>query len=154
GPVGGELVVPLAGRKMLICVGVRLGLPGLRKKVESLSPGQAQNRSTATPLTTSKAVPPSLTVVPWATTVSTLFVAKLGLSLVAASGTPLMLFRVGMPAVGDPCSRAKPRLEIWKPVSVLTTSTLTNPSPRLMVSGTATVSNTDVWEVGVNGPAF
>src|SRR5208337_4785000 len=51
GPVNGALG-PLAGKVKLSSVGLSPALPGLRKNGPTLPPGQAQNRSTATPLVT------------------------------------------------------------------------------------------------------
>ena len=69
GPVVGASG-PLAGKGKLIDV----LLNGLTLN-STLPPEQSQNRSTVTPLVTSKPVPPSVTVFPCTTTVSTLLTA-------------------------------------------------------------------------------
>src|SRR5260370_38001843 len=129
----------------MISVEVKWGSPGLKNFVIFPLGGQAQKMSTATPLVVSKPVPPSFTVVPCITTVSTLLVAKLGSLLDGARPIPLIVLIVGMPARGSPCSSADIVLDFWKPLSVLTTCTDANPCPRGMVSGTTTVIIVEVW---------
>src|SRR5271166_4419783 len=153
GPVRGALS-PLAGKPKLSALALRPGSPGFRKNGPTLPPAQAQNRSTATPCTVSKPAPPSFTVAPCTTTVSTLLVAKFGSELVAASPLPLISVKLGMPAAAEPCSRAGARLEARKPLSVLTTWTATKPCPRLTVGGTAMVSCAALLTVGIRGPAL
>ncbi len=91
---------PLAGSVKLSSDAVRPGSPGLRKNGPTLPPGQAQNRSIATPWRCRSRCRPASPREPCVTTVSTLLVAKLGSLLVAASPLPLMLVMVGMPAGG------------------------------------------------------
>ena len=74
--MAGELGIPTAGSGKLNPVAVRLGSSGNTKNGPTLPLGvQAQKTSTATPFFTSKPLPPSFTVVPCATTVSTLLEA-------------------------------------------------------------------------------
>src|SRR5580704_13285853 len=66
-----------------------------------------------------------------------------------------MLVRLGMPAAAEPCSRAEAPLDTPKPLSVLTTSTETNPSPSMVLAGTETVSWVGrLLAVGIIGPAL
>src|SRR5260370_25109379 len=56
---------PIAGSDTVTAVALNAGLPGLMKKGPTLPPSQAQNRSTATPLTVSKPVPCKVTSEPF-----------------------------------------------------------------------------------------
>ena len=108
----------------LIDVAVRPGSPGLRKNGPTLPPGQAQNRSTATPWVGVEAGAAQLHHA--ALRHDGLDVVGGVVGIAAGGGQtrlPLMLVMLGMPAAAEPCSRAKARLDARKPLSVLTTST-------------------------------
>jgi hypothetical protein len=117
----GELgPVAAIGRIIFVAVTEEPGKPGI-KKGPTLPPLQSQNRSTATPLATSKPLPLSVTGIPLGTTTATLLVAKFGSMLVGSRGLPLMPVILGMPLPGAPCSRSPRALDCVKLWSVLTT---------------------------------
>src|SRR4029077_1608591 len=150
GPVAGAPGPDATGKVRL--PGPRPGLPGSRKKGPTFAPGQSQNRSTPTPLTTSNPLPAKVTVAPGVRTVSTLATAMSGSTLLGDSPAPLIAVRLGRPVAGSAWSKASAVFENAWSWSVLTTWTPATPSPCVTVVGTNAIMLPGSNAVGMIGP--